>query len=167
VKALQEQFIAAIAGAFEGEMETEQANAIRALAASFMQDAEAKVREDLDLAIGEKDRRLSELEADAAVGRSYLATLRGEAKETYKRLCAVLNQRPEVAILTAIDTGSMDFVRAFRTSQGKQLDAQFPLACSKCGNTELTRRNSKNTIVDGTPEGYGIVPDASGVMSRD
>lgn len=94
-----------------------------------------------------------DLKQMAAVGDQYIADMRKDAIDSFRKIAALnvagVDKTSTAAMSKQIETGGLDFVKACQQMYAAQLETAMPLACPKCG-TKMARRSSKELPVDPT-----------------
>lgn len=118
--------------------------------------------------------KLSNLEAQVvnmtqlySVGLDYVSKLKEEAVDVYKKLKGEESDQTIINMINAETTG-IATIKSLSADFKAQLEAKFPMKCSKCGSTDISRASSANDSEDETSnsEQYKTVEDAINSIYR-
>lgn len=91
--------------------------------------------------IANKDAEIANLKEMATVGKNHIASLREQTVAAYKKLMGDQVDETIVTMLNAETTGLATLI-SLQKDYTKRLEEKFPLKCSKCGSTDVSRASS-------------------------
>lgn len=91
--------------------------------------------------IANKDAEIANLKEMATVGKNHIASLREEAVAAYKKLMGDQVDETIVTMLNSETTGLATII-SLKKDYEARLEEKFPLKCSNCGSTDVSRASS-------------------------
>ena len=101
--------------------------------------------------IANKDAEIANLKEMATVGKNHIASLREEAVAAYKKLMGDQVDETIVTMLNSETTGLATII-SLKKDYEARLEEKFPLKCSNCGSTDVSRASSVKEEKTGTQE---------------
>ena len=98
-----------------------------------------------------EQKKTAELSVKATIADAYLTAERNEAVRLYK---IAEGTKASETMLSVISSGTLEQVQAFAATFKPQAEKIAPLSCTKCGCTELSRKQTQNSH-DGSTQDDG------------
>lgn len=119
---------------------------VKAIIAEKTSLAEAKVQLESQVAslsdeVKSLKIEIQKNEAMATIGTSHLSAVRNSAVESYTKLMGEKVDQNILTLLNAETTG-LETLLSLKATYDVQLEEKFPMACTKCGCTEISRASS-------------------------
>lgn len=137
---------------------------IKAIVAEKKSLAESKLQ--LESKVASLSEEVNSLKAEnkkneimVAIGTSHLSEVRKSAVDSYTKLMGDKVDQNIVTLLNAETTG-LETLMSLKATYDAQLEEKFPMACTKCGCTEISRASSSLNDTEGAANSESLSEDS-------